>query len=117
MQSIDNENKQTHLNSEGYLIKYEDVTRSEDVTELSMSYGANEIYPGMLLVVDSQLDTSRPTESGLSRGKLKIVMDIGNITLPKGNTRIVKADEHGNIMSAVNQAINEMMEDFRASGK
>lgn len=114
--AIDDENRKTRIEG-NYLVKYEKITRETRATELMMSCGAHEIFPGMLLVVDNALGTLTPTQSGLPRGKVKVTIDLGNVTLPKGNWRVVSADENGSLMGNINHAINEMVEDFRKSGK
>ncbi|MDF9829164.1 thiol-activated cytolysin family protein [Parabacteroides sp. PF5-6] len=114
--AIDNEERKTRIEGD-YLIKYEEIVRPEDGTEFLMSCTKNELYPGMLLVVDRSLGTMAPTEAGLARGKVQVNISSFPSTIPGGNSRVVKANSFGNLEDPVNDAISEIVDSFVKSGR
>jgi len=109
-EAIDDENRTNRIEG-NYLIRYEKSSRQDSVNEFLMSCKKHELYPGMLLVVDNNLGTMTPTESGIARGKLTI-----NIA-EFADKREVSANADGRIEANVNNAIHQMANTWSAKGK
>ena len=110
--AIDTENRQNRIEGD-YLIVYEDVNIENEPTEFLSSCSRADLYPGMLLVVDTALGTNSPTEAFLPRGEVKI-----NIPDFRGGdfSVVVKPDVYGRLQANVNTAINQLVDDFTKTG-
>jgi len=115
-EAIDLENRTTRTEGK-YLVTFERCRRGQESQEFLTSCTKDELYPGMLLVVDNALGTMSPTEAGVPRGKIKINIATFPSSINGGNSREAIANSSGNLEDAVNDQISNMVEAFARSGK